>query len=92
MTTSSDAKKKGQKQIPDSFEFGIAEAVDTESAGTEYAGNRPKKFGGYIGAANCTHEWFELDPQLQTLSFEGKTIWRCRNCAEITNTYSWRKP
>jgi len=40
----------------------------------------------------CEHDWFKLENELQTLEAEGKIIWKCRTCAEITNTYDWKTP
>jgi hypothetical protein len=96
MNAGSEAEKKVQSQIPDSLSLGLEEATETKAAETENvrterAGIRPQKFSGFVGG-RCKHEWYEVESDLQTLSSEGKTIWRCRVCAEITNTYSWRKP
>lgn len=41
---------------------------------------------------SCEHDWFKLANDLQTLESEGKIIWQCRTCAEITNTYDWQTP
>jgi hypothetical protein len=40
----------------------------------------------------CEHDWFKLANHLQTLASDGKTIWQCRTCSEITNTYDWQTP
>ncbi len=46
---------------------------------------------GYLSPA-CEHDWLKLENDLQTLESEGKTIWKCRTCAEVTNTYNWQTP
>jgi hypothetical protein len=45
----------------------------------------------YIGPT-CEHAWSKLAIDLQTLEAEGKTIWKCRTCEEITSTYDWQTP
>jgi len=53
---------------------------------------KPQKImAGYLNPA-CEHDWLKLENELQTLESEGKTIWKCRTCAEITNTYNWQTP
>ena len=45
----------------------------------------------YLNPA-CEHEWSKLASDLQTLASEGKTIWKCGTCAEISTTYDWQIP
>ena len=53
---------------------------------------KPRKFiAGLLNPA-CKHAWVPLDDEFQTLAAEGKIIWKCRDCSEITNTYDWRTP
>ena len=40
----------------------------------------------------CEHKWSKLPTDLQTLTSEGKTIWKCSTCAEISTTYDWQIP
>lgn len=61
-------------------------------ADPQSVGEKPRKFiAGYMNPA-CKHEWARLDDELQTLAAEGKIIWKCGNCSEITNTYDWQTP
>jgi hypothetical protein len=45
----------------------------------------------YLNPA-CKHAWSKLATDLQTLSSEGKTIWKCSTCAEISTTFEWQTP
>jgi hypothetical protein len=54
--------------------------------------SRPRKMVAYYLGTACEHDWARLEPELQTLEAEGKTIWKCRSCSEITNTYDWQTP
>ena len=40
----------------------------------------------------CEHDWVKRSKVHQTLEAEGKTIWQCRACDEMTSTYDWQKP
>lgn len=51
----------------------------------------PPRFG-VTDPATCEHEWAEREQWHQTMLAEGKTIWVCRHCDTMTNTYSWQKP
>lgn len=53
---------------------------------------KPHKTVAFFLNPACEHDWFKLENELQTLEAEGKTIWKCRSCAEITNTYDWKTP
>jgi hypothetical protein len=72
--------------------------VETEKPAVSRAADKsghdlkPQKiFAVFLNPA-CKHDWFKLENDLQTLEAEGKTIWKCRSCAEITNTYDWQTP
>lgn len=41
---------------------------------------------------DCAHEWGAVPDEQQTLTGEGKTIFKCRMCGDITHTYSWQVP
>ena len=58
---------------------------------SDYAA-KPQKLVAYYLNPACEHDWVKLDPELQTLEAEGKVIWKCRSCSEITNTYDWQTP
>ena len=53
---------------------------------------KPQKIIATFLNPTCEHDWLKLATDLQTLEPEGKTIWQCRTCAEITNTYNWQTP
>lgn len=60
--------------------------------GPQPGGVKSRKFiAGYMNPA-CAHEWVRVDDELQTLADEGKVIWKCSNCSEVTNTYDWQTP
>ena len=40
----------------------------------------------------CKHKWSKLPNELQTLESEGKIIWKCGDCSEISTTYDWHTP
>jgi len=60
-----------------------------ESSGRETS---PQKMTAFYLSPGCEHEWVKLANHCQTLKAEGKTIWRCRECDEITHTYDWQAP
>ena len=65
---------------------------DSSTADTSAQQIKPQKImAGYLSPA-CEHEWLKLESDLQTLESEGKTIWKCRTCDEVTNTYNWQSP
>ncbi len=78
--------------IPDSFGFDIEKS--TESSTAEESGNeiKPQKIIAAFLGSTCEHDWLKLAEDLQTLASEGKTIWQCKTCTEITNTYNWQTP
>jgi len=53
---------------------------------------KPKKMIAGFLDPGCEHEWIQLENHLQTLASEGKTIYQCHMCDEVTNTYAWQKP
>jgi hypothetical protein len=67
----------------DGSEFDLDNPVNSESA---------QAISAVMLSSECAHDWVKLDQELQTLTSEGKTIWRCRGCAKITNTYDWQNP
>jgi len=78
MATSSVATQKVELLKPDSSGADIENPVNSGVA-------------FYLNPA-CEHKWSKLDSALQTLASEGKTIWKCSTCAEISTTYDWQIP
>ena len=78
MVTSSVSTQKAAPLKPDSSNTDIEKPV--------YSG-----VALYLNPA-CEHEWSKLATELQTLASEGKTIWKCGTCAEISTTFDWQKP
>jgi len=66
-------------------------AVSSNADKPEYDLTPHKTVAFYLNPA-CEHDWSKLSNELQTLEIEGKIIWKCSTCAEITNTYDWQKP
>jgi hypothetical protein len=91
MTTNPRNTDKPGFMMPESFDFGIADRHKDDEKSTE-SSSAPEGFSEYSKDAVCKHEWYEHEEQFQTLKSEGKTVWRCRHCADITNTYAWQKP
>ena len=78
--------------MPDKSGSGIEKSEVFPSGGKSGHEIKPQKIiAGFLNPT-CEHEWLKLTNDLQTLASEGKTIWRCSTCAEITNTYNWQKP
>jgi hypothetical protein len=92
MTTRSGTGQKATLANPDSFRVGIEKPADSATANKPGYQIKPQKFTAVFLNAACEHDWFKLANDLQTLAPEGKTIWKCRTCAEITNTYDWQTP
>ncbi len=83
---------KAESLTRDSFGFGIQKRKDYSTSKGSGLDSEPQKIiAGYMSPA-CEHDWLKLGDELQTLESEGKTIWKCRSCDEITNTYSWQTP
>ena len=78
MSTSSVTTQKAELLKPDSSRADIEKSANVGVA-------------FYLNPA-CEHKWSKLDPVLQTLASEGKTIWKCSTCEEISTTYDWQKP
>ena len=92
MTTRPMAKQKDALVMPDRFGLDTEKPEDSLTAGKSGHQIKPQRFiAGFLNPA-CEHDWLKLANDLQTLESEGKTIWKCRTCAEITNTYNWQKP
>jgi len=78
MSTSSMTKQKDALLKPDSSRDDIEKPADS---GVAY----------YLNPA-CEHKWSKLETDLQTLASEGKIIWKCSTCAEVSTTYDWQLP
>ena len=92
MTSSSVTTQKAAPVMPDSFGYDIKKPEDSSTADKSGQEIKPQKIiAGFLNPI-CEHDWLKLANDLQTLESEGKTIWQCRTCAEITNTYSWQTP
>ncbi len=83
MTDRSVKKQKAAPLKPDSI------GAETEKPEHD---SRPQKIVAYFLNPVCEHDWVTLADELQTLEVEGKIIWKCRTCGEITNTYDWQIP
>jgi hypothetical protein len=92
MASRPETTQKAKGFVPESFEFGIENRKDYPASGKPDHEIEPQKIiTGYMSPA-CEHDWLKLADDFQTLESEGKTIWKCRTCDEITNTYSWQTP
>jgi DNA-directed RNA polymerase subunit M/transcription elongation factor TFIIS len=93
MSAGSSGKREGAYVMPEKFSFGLEERkapeLEPEMAPIETA---PAKTAEASSTPVCQHKWEALPDAQQTLAGEGKTIWRCLNCGNKTNTYSWDKP
>ena len=78
--------------MSESVEFDIEKSPESSTADESGHEIKPRKFiAGFLGST-CEHDWLKLAEDSQTLASEGKTIWKCQTCAEITNTYNWQTP
>ena len=78
--------------MPYSLGFNSAKSESASTADQSGHELKPRKIiAGFLNPV-CEHDWLKLKNRLQTLASEGKVIWQCRTCAEITNTYNWQKP
>jgi hypothetical protein len=77
---------------PDSFGFEVEKPVDSLTEGKPVHEAKPKRVVALYLNPVCEHDWFKVADEHQTLEPEGKTIWKCRTCSEITNTYDWQTP
>ena len=70
----------------------IDESAQSETAGKPEQAGKPQNIIAVLLNPGCKHDWSKLENELQTLESEGKTIWKCQTCSEITNTYDWQTP
>jgi predicted RNA-binding Zn-ribbon protein involved in translation (DUF1610 family) len=78
--------------MPDSLGFNSKQPGDTSTADKSRRIIKPQKMiAGFLNPT-CEHDWIRLKNCDQTLASEGKIIWQCRACSDITNTYNWQKP
>jgi hypothetical protein len=68
-----------------------AELLKPDSSGAEIEKPAASGVAFYLNPA-CEHKWSKLATDLQTLASEGKTIWKCSTCTDISTTYDWQKP
>lgn len=66
------------------------ELVKPQSSGLNV--DKPRKFTAVYLNPVCKHVWGKLAKEFQTLEAEGKIVWKCRTCDEITSTYDWQTP
>jgi len=62
-----------------------------ESSGADTEKPMDSGVAFYLNPA-CEHAWSKLETDLQTLASEGKIIWKCSTCAEISTTFDWQTP
>jgi len=72
--------------------IGIDNPAGAGAGGSTAHETIPQKMTAVYLNPGCEHEWVQLANHCQTLRSEGKTIWRCRACDEITHTYDWQAP
>ena len=92
MATSSVTSQKATPANSDSLNIGGKVRADSKLTGKPIHEAAPRKFAADFLNPVCEHNWVKLSNDLQTLQAEGKTIWQCRTCSEITNTYDWQTP
>jgi hypothetical protein len=92
MATSSVTPQKAKSANSDSLRIGGKEREYSKPTGKPVHDAAPGKFAAGFLNPVCEHDWVKLGNDLQTLKPEGKTIWQCRTCSEITNTYDWQTP
>ena len=90
MSAETSGKRDGGYIMPESFSFGLEEREDSDE--NVETGNVSSDSLEDDSVSSCTHRWEALPEDMQTLASESKTIWKCRSCGEMTNTYSWKKP
>jgi hypothetical protein len=84
--------RKAEFAMPDRVRLNKENPKHSSTADQSEHEIKPQKIiAGFLNPS-CEHQWLKLEDELQTLESEGKTIWKCRTCAEITNTYSWQTP
>lgn len=92
MTSRSVTTEKAALATADSIGFNLEKSEDSPSANRSELGKRPPEIIAGMKNPTCEHDWLKLADDLQTLESEGKIIWQCNTCAEITNTYNWQTP
>ena len=92
MTSRPVTKHKEAFAMPDSFGLDIVKPEEASSADKLGQDIKPRKIIAGFLSPICEHDWLKLAYDLQTLASEGKTIWQCSTCAEITNTYNRQTP
>lgn len=81
MSTSNHPAADKAFRMPESFDFGLEQRTIIA-----------RKINYDSSVSQCCHKWFKLEKTAQTLSGEGKTVWECRDCKEISTTYDWETP
>jgi hypothetical protein len=66
--------------------------AESSPAGKPESSTKPQNFVAYYVNPACEHKWSKLATDLQTLESEGKIIWKCSTCAEVSTTYDWQLP
>jgi hypothetical protein len=92
MNTRSGAGQTAAKVGHDRLESGFKAAADRATGEISQHKTGSQKMVAAFLNPGCEHDWCKLANDLQTLASEGKTIWQCRGCSEITNTYDWKTP
>ena len=92
MTSRPVTMHKDSLAMPGSFEFGIEKPEESSTADKSEHDIKPQKIIAGFMNPTCEHDWLKVANDRQTLASEGKTIWQCRTCAKITNTYNWQTP
>jgi hypothetical protein len=92
MTTRPLTTQKVALVKPNSFGADTEMPANSVTADKPGQDSKPQKMVAVFLNPACEHDWTKLASELQTLEPEGKTIWKCRTCAEITNTYDWQTP
>jgi len=72
--------------------FGLESPADLETGGDSGEETGRQKMVADFLNPGCEHDWVKRSKVHQTLETEGKTIWQCRTCDEMTSTYDWQTP
>lgn len=92
MMSRSVTTQKAALAMPDSTGSDIEKPEDSATVDESGQGSKPAPIIAGTKNPSCEHDWLQLADDLQTLASEGKIIWQCSICAEITNTYNWQTP
>lgn len=92
MTASSVTTQKPPLAKSGRAGLNIHESAHSGTSGKPEQAVNPQKIVAFLLNPGCKHDWSKLENELQTLASEGKTIWKCQTCSEITNTYDWQTP